>query len=341
MICHKVLRVIVVLVRTLVRVAREVVRTVCGWITSTITVLREVCENVCSWLPWPLDKLCELVCKVIEVLETVTKWVCEEVIETIFEWVERVLEWIFFVFEWICWAIDWVLFRWISLLLCRLGFRPRRVIHVCVKVVAEDDGTPAVPLADVVGIMEDADALLDGCEIDLVVIGTDVVVRPDVLEGTTCGIANIFTEWWTWFNRTACQEACTATVFFVRDLDSGDPTRNLNGCAIPGDNWVRVDNDADGATVVHEIGHLADLWGHTDDPDNIMTNQPGGTGDQITEHQCCMIRSSRYTCVNERRVLRGIADTVGETIAPLTPSAATGLRGGPPESRVKPGPDED
>jgi hypothetical protein len=331
MICATILRPIVVIVRTLVRIAREIVTTVCGWVTSTITVVREVCEEVCGWLG-PFSFLCDWVCNLVEVVETITEWVCEEVIETIFEWVERLVEWVIYVLEWVCWVIDWI-FRWLPLLLCRLGLTERRTIRVCVKVLADRRGNPAVPLADVQTIMEDADRLLEQCSIDVAVVGTDVIIRPEALEGGTCEFDDIFDADWAWFNRTACQESCTVTVYFVRELDSGDPASDLNGCAIPGTNWVRVDNDADGATVVHEIGHLADLWEHTDDPDNIMTDQPGGTGDQITEHQCCMIRTSRFACVTPIRILDGV---VGRVVSPLDAEGPpVGLRGGPPQRREK------
>jgi hypothetical protein len=46
---------------------------------------------------------------------------------------------------------------------------------------------------------------------------------------------------------------------------------------------------------VQEIGHLADLWSHSSDPNNVMTDQPGGTADQITTFQCCMLRTSRFS----------------------------------------------
>ena len=57
---------------------------------------------------------------------------------------------------------------------------------------------------------------------------------------------------------------------------------------------MTVDADGDGTVVVQEIGHLCDLWSHSSDPNNVMTDQPGGTHDQITDLQCCMIRTSRF-----------------------------------------------
>jgi len=68
----------------------------------------------------------------------------------------------------------------------------------------------------------------------------------------------------------------------------------VSGCAYPGSDWVMVDAEGDGTVVVQEIGHLADLWSHSSDPNNVMTDQSGGTHDQITQFQCCMIRTSRF-----------------------------------------------
>ena len=44
--------------------------------------------------------------KTLEVIETVWNWVCHEVIETIFEWIEIFFEYVFYILKWVCWAID-------------------------------------------------------------------------------------------------------------------------------------------------------------------------------------------------------------------------------------------
>lgn len=67
---------------------------------------------------------------------------------------------------------------------------------------------------------------------------------------------------------------------------------------------MTVDAGGDGKVVVQEIGHLCDLWEHSSDPNNIMTDVGGGTHDQITPWQCCMIRTSRCAfarCESRRR----------------------------------------
>jgi hypothetical protein len=81
------------------------------------------------------------------------------------------------------------------------------------------------------------------------------------------------------------------TVYFVEDLGS------LAGCAVPGADWIVVDLNTDGTTLVHEIGHLADLWRHTEDPGNVMTDRPGGTHDGLTRLQAGFIRTCRFVTV--------------------------------------------
>ena len=123
MICSAILSPIVVLVRTLISIVREVVHVVCEWVSSIITVIKEVTKKVCSWLPWPLNKICDWVTELIAVLETVWDWVCTEVIERIIEWIEIIVEYVIYVLKWVCWVIDWGV-RLPGLLLCLLGVEP-------------------------------------------------------------------------------------------------------------------------------------------------------------------------------------------------------------------------
>lgn len=303
MICAAILSPIVTLVRTVIQIVREIVRTVCEWVSKVITtvkeVVEEVCkwveEKVCKWLPWPLNKLCEwvnkLVCTLVttllEVVETVWEWVCHEIIERIIDWIEIVVEYVIYILKWVCWVIDWVI-RGPALLLCRLGIEPRRYLGVCVKILADNTGNPAIPLATVQGMLRDAATIFRRCNISMVVCSVEIVRKPEFLSSTTCEFSGMFKRFFTWFAANACGCCSTVTVYFVRDIVSA------SGCAYPGSDWVTVDADGDGTTVVQEIGHLADLWSHSSDPNNVMTDQPGGTHDQITHSQCCMIRTSRF-----------------------------------------------
>ena len=291
MICNAILEPVVTIVRTLIQVARQIVRTVCDWVSTVITVVKTVVEKICSWLPWPLSELCNLVTKLIEVLETVWNWVCHDVIETIFEWVEIITEYIIYVLKWVCWVIDWVV-RLPGLLLCSVGIKPRKFIGVCVKILADKAGNPAIPVNDVRAMMRDAAAIFRNCNIEMVVCSLEVIIKPEYLTSTTCNGSGMFSRFFSWFSSHGCGCCSTVTVYFVQDIVAA------RGCAYPGTDWVTVDAQGDGTVVVQEIGHLCDLWAHSSDNNNVMTDQPGGTHDQVTESQCCMIRTSRFASLH-------------------------------------------
>ncbi len=287
MFCISILSPVVTLVRTFIQIARQVVRTVCEWISSTITVVKTIVEEVCKWLPWPLDKLCDLVTKVIEVIETVWNWICHDVIETIFDWVEIVVEYIVYILKWICWVIDWVT-RGPDLLLCHLGIRPTKFLGVCVKILADEAGNPVISVPDAQAMLRDAGAIFARCNVRLVVCSIEIVVKPEFLSSTTCEFSAMFKRFFSWFSANTCGCCTTVTVYFVQDMIGA------GGCAYPGTDFVIIPANADGTVIVQEIGHLCDLWAHSSDPNNVMTDQGGGTHDQITEGQCCMIRTSRF-----------------------------------------------
>jgi len=308
-ICARILVPIVVTIRAIVHLVTEVVRTVCDWVTSTITVVKEVCEEVCGWLG-PFSFLCDWVCKLIEVVETVTEWVCEEVIETILVAIEIVFEYIAYVAQWICWVVDWVT-RLPGLLLCSAGIRPRKIIRVCIKNLAGADGVGVATNAEIDAMLTQAGSILANCNIRLLEVSRETIREPRFLTTTVCDAGGMFRRFFTWFSENACQRPCTFTVYIVDDIVGA------SGCAYPGTNWVTVEDTSPGSTMVQELGHLADLWGHTSDPNNVMTDQPGGTADQITRGQCCTIRTSRFACFGN--IDRLAALTTGAVLWPLEP----------------------
>lgn len=291
MLCTAILQPIVILIRTIIQIIRQVVETVCGWVSSTITVIKEVVERVCRWLPWPLSELCNLVTRLIEVVETVWDWVCEEVITRIIDFIEIVFEYVIYVLKWICWLVDWILFRLPELLLCLAGLRSPRFMGVCVKIIARGDGTPGVPLEQVQARMREAAQVLRQCNITMVVCNIEIVIRPQYLTSTTCNPGGMFSRFFTWFSARACGCCSTVTVYFVEDIVGAA------GCAYPGTDWVTVAAEANGNVVVQEIGHLADLWAHSDDPNNVMFEGPN-PGSELTRAQCCVLRSSRFATMH-------------------------------------------
>lgn len=288
-ICDRVVSIVFLFVRTMVQIVHEIVSTVCDWVTTTITTFREVVETVCSWLPWPLDKLCDLVVTIIKIVETIVEWVCEEVIERIFEWIEVILVYVEYIVRWVCWLIT-LPFRIIGLLQCWITRgRGRRTMPVCVVIISNENNELAASEADVAARMADAAAILDDqCNIDLVVVSTRVERQPAFFTGTSCDFGGMFTGFFQWFSNNA--SASCITVYVVRDISGA------GGCSYPGTNWVTIDGTAGGSVIVQEIGHSADIWLHSDDPDNVMSNGPGARN-QLTHFQCCLLRTSRFSRV--------------------------------------------
>ncbi len=289
-ICHRVVDVIEIIVRMLVTLITWVVRTVCDWVSTVITTAKEVCEEVCGWLG-PFSFLCDWVCKIIEVVETVWEWVCEEVLEAIIRVIEIVATLIIYIFRWVCWVIELPI-RLIRLWWCRLGFNGRRILRVCAVILADEEGNQAMGIDETRQSLAEASRIFAQCNIAMVVESIEVVPQAEYISGTTCNFGGIFSGFFSWFSSNA-RPGCL-TVYFVSDIV------DACGCAYPGANWVTVaapgDNcsrDRLGCVIAQEIGHLADLWSHSDDVNNNVMANP--CGPNFTRWQCCMIRTSRFT----------------------------------------------
>jgi hypothetical protein len=113
----------------------------------------------------------------------------------------------------------------------------------------------------------------------------EFIEKASLMSGVDCGAAQFFGREFSWFEKTAC--VGPLTLFFV------DSMADANACAIPGASYVVLTDGANGASVVHEIGHHAQLL-HRDDPENIMFAKPSETKDRLTRWQCCLIRSSQF-----------------------------------------------
>lgn len=313
--CNLILQPFIIFIRIFVRTFVEIVRTVCGWVTSTITTIKEVTERVCRWLPWPINKLCDLVTKLIEVIETITKWVCEEIIERVLRWIEIVLEYIIYIARWICWVIDWIIYRWWAYLLCKVGLKHKKYLRICVKILNDrETGAVAITLPDLNVMIEDAASIFDECNIDLIVEDIRFIGLPQYLTTTSCGFGSTFSGFWQMFSRLACRNFSISPIVTVYMVES---MTDAGGCAFPGTDWVIVangSNGGDGTVIVQEIAHLCDLWGHSSDPNNVMADVGGGTHDQITKHQCCMIRTSKYVTLTPPFSVLGISRSVGTSI---------------------------
>lgn len=295
--CILVVNTIRIIVRTVIQIVREILTTVCSWVTTVIKIIREVMEKVCSWLPWPLNKVCNWVTKTIEIIETVTEWVCEEVVQRIVEWVEIVFEYISYILTWVCWLVSWPLRFLLDHLWCWLGISPRKFMHIWAKILTDERDTPAMSVEAVRALLGETQKRLDRCNITLCVLGIELVKKPAFLTGVRCGIRGLFSSHHAWFTKNQFtggvgSSIVPITLYVISNVDPG------KGCSIPGTHYIIIDTEASNATIAHEIGHLSDLWRHSDNPQNVMYSPSSDDSINFTKSQCCMIRSSRYSTLS-------------------------------------------
>ena len=230
-------------------------------------------------------------------MKKLVEWVCEEVlIKVLIGILKVIVEYIFYILTWICWIIDWTP-RGIDLLFCLFGLRNRRFLHVCVKVLAGDRRDPPWDLAEVERLLEETDTRLNQCNVNLCVVGFEIVETDRHRTDLPCGFGSLFTSHHHWFVRNECPpegSIIPITIYFVESIDGA------RGCSIPGSNYVLVDPGASNATIAHELGHLADLWLHSDEPTNVMFTPTTNDSVNFTRNQCCMIRSSKYVTTASR-----------------------------------------
>jgi hypothetical protein len=289
-VCHGIITRVEVAIVAVIAIVETLVVTVCEAVTKIVTTIVEVTRRVCRWLPWPLNKVCDLVTELVEEVETVTEWICEEVLLRIIRWVEVVVRYVFYVIRWVCWIINWPL-RLIEIVSCLLGVSAREHIALCVKVLVDDDGTPALPLSDVLDLLEGTRERFAQCGIELCVASIETLAAPDGIEEFTCDASGFFSRHHLFFERHSCRAAepaaTTMTAFIVPRYEGA------KGCAIPRTDYVVIGADASLATLAHELGHHADLI-HRDDPSNVMVDGTTDAATEFTRWQCCMLRSARF-----------------------------------------------
>ena len=184
---------------------------------------------------------------------------------------------------WGAWAFDWG-FRLPRIGLALIGRMGPAVIDVRPILMSGPDRDPVRSFELARRLCADASALLERHGIALA--WEEPTLEPGPARLPPCSARGLFTGFFLWASARA--DARALTVYLVEDF--GD----LAGCSYPGADWVVLDSRTDGTTLVHELGHLADLWGHSKDPQNLMTDQPGGSHDRLTQVQVAMIRTSRF-----------------------------------------------
>lgn len=184
---------------------------------------------------------------------------------------------------WLAWVLDWIP-RLPKIAVAMVGrLRPATIDARPIVLLRPDrDSAPSVERAR--RLCAKASTLLEPHGLALSWESPAIAHWPGGLP--RCSARGLFSPFFRWASAQA--DAHALTVYVVEDFGA------LAGCSFPGADWVVLDSHTDGTTLVHELGHLADLWRHTGDPHNVMTDQAGGSHARLTRFQAAMIRSSRF-----------------------------------------------
>lgn len=294
-ICSLIISPVIAVLHLFVKFIRILVETVCNVVTSFIKTFRQVAEKICGYLPWPLSSLCKWGTKLIEVIEKVVETICEDILKKIVTFIELLVEYVIFILHWVCWVVDWILFRWLALLFCQLGFETRKCIPVCLTILADAEGKQTIEVAAALDMVAKSNVLLRSCDLTLEVESVRIIRKGELINNVPTSAGHLFSFAFGWFSSNVCYCCSGITIYFISTLDNG-----ARGHAVPGTSYilVAVEKIVDDATIVHEIGHLCDLWGHDDQVGNVMsiTNDSGiPPRTIIRELQCCMIGSSKFS----------------------------------------------
>lgn len=310
------------------RICRQVTEQIEQWQQRFEQRCEQVRKQVCKWLPWPLDKLCdwvtETVCKLVsvmvKVIVTVVRTICETVVSVIRIVVRIPMTIVLTIMRIVCFVID-VIVNWVKIivaifvglpefLLCLLGLRIRKHLHICVTVLAGPREKPVVDDAQVSAVLAEAARIIsERFNVRVREHGRRVIRVPeDRLTVNACDASQLFSseafelstetgEGRTFGDLLGCADDVfdlahellgnVLNVIFIRDIVEGDDV----GCHIPGTNYVIVDASASGRVLAHEYGHAGDLW-HVGDGDNLMFHAP--SDDRVKAWQQCIFRRSRF-----------------------------------------------
>jgi hypothetical protein len=310
------------------QVCHDVVRQIESWEQQWQQQWVEQSKRVCRWLPWPLDAICGWVTELVavwvqvwvKIVTSVVETICTAVTSLVRVLIKIVTTVIVSVVRIVCFVIGFVA-GWIEIivwgilgipefLLCLLGLRIRKHLHVCVTVLADRQGRPVVDDDAVTTIIADAAKVLsDRFNVRLHEHGRKHVrVDEKHLTVIACDSRQLFGADATDLSgeaehvgRFADLLGCSENIFdlagevlqgalnviFVRDIVEGDDI----GCHIPGTDYVIVDRSAAGLTLAHEIGHAGDLW-HVSETKNLMNHIT--IGDTVRAWQVCIFRRSRF-----------------------------------------------
>lgn len=274
-------------------------------------VTRQISETICSWMPWPFSELCEVVTRVITEVVCTVVWV----VITVVSWVTRLVCEVIFVIDWIITHVigllEWLGNRIITFpewLLCQAGVGTgRRRYRICPMVIADERGEPVVPLATIREQIQRAIEIYEQCNITVIASDVRVVTdRSHLATASGCNAGGYFSGDRSEYEHLTCcvglRDSLRCLRFpsgliwprhvlkaiWVTSISSGD-----RGCYMMPESFLLVTSTGAVDTLAHEMGHAGDLLHRDDDNTNLMFT-PGRVASNLTNWQCCAVRTSRF-----------------------------------------------
>jgi hypothetical protein len=191
-----------------------------------------------------------------------------------------------------------------------IGWRPlRRKYRICPLVIADDNGTPVVPLSTIERQIETAKKIYTQCGIEVIALPVTIVTgKAHLANASGCNASGYFGSDRAEYELLQCCKGIFASIrclrfpsgllwprhvlkaIWVSKLDSPD-----RGCYLLPESFVLIAASGAVDTLAHEMGHAGDLL-HRDETDNLMAT-PTRIATNLTNWQCCVLRTSRFVTV--------------------------------------------
>ena len=270
-----------------------VLEEVCRWQSELISYTREVVDKICKqkWLSW----ICSVITTIIDVVETVTKWICENVIKAIIDIIHILIGLIRIVNTWICTILTFAS-GYFEYLMCTLNIGIKKSVTVQIIIIRDKSEIPTIKYKSVEAAMNFTKEVFNKCDIKVNFMPVSYETDPTIFNLTDCNpLSMVSTIWYTdlnfyHVNYNPGMGFNGITIFLVDSIIGTSPS-----CRFLNDPFVRIDSNINSnpSLIAHEIGHILGL-NHSNNSVNLMYSNPTVVSVNLTESDCCVLKRSQY-----------------------------------------------
>lgn len=270
-----------------------VLEEICRWQSEIISYTREITNKICKqkWLSW----ICNIVNTIINVIETITKWICENVIKAIIDIIHIIIALIRIIFTVICTILTFVS-GYFEYLMCTLNISVKKSVTVQIIIFTDKASNSTINYKSVEHAMNFTKEVFNKCNIRVIFPFVVYESDPTMINSTDCNPSSmISTIWYTDLNiyhtnYNLGSNLNGLTIFLVDSINGSSPS-----CRFLNDPFVRIDSsiNSNPSLIAHELGHIFGL-NHSNNPVNLMHSNPTELSVNLTEGDCCLLKRSLY-----------------------------------------------